>query len=87
MRLIQMKVRYGALHMSLYFRSWDAWAGLPSNLGGLEYLKQFVAQETGLTNGPMYAYSSGLHIYGYQEEIAKLRAGIAKQEKKDHDQA
>ena len=60
--------------MSVYFRSWDLWAGFPSNLGGIELLKQFVAQECGLKNGSMYAYSAGLHIYGYQEEIARIRA-------------
>lgn len=64
---------YNQLTMSVYFRSWDLWAGLPTNLGGLELLKQYVAQEAGLVNGPIYAYSSGLHIYGYQEEVAKIR--------------
>ena len=61
------------LTVTAYFRSWDLWAGLPSNLGGLELLKQYVAGETGLGNGPMYAYSAGAHIYGYQEELAKIR--------------
>jgi len=61
------------LTVSAYFRSWDLWAGLPTNLGGIEILKQFVADETSLKNGPMYAYSAGAHIYGYQEEIARLR--------------
>jgi thymidylate synthase len=61
------------LTVTCYFRSWDLWAGFPSNLGGIELLKQYVAEETGLKNGPMYAYSAGAHIYGYQEEIAKLR--------------
>jgi thymidylate synthase len=61
------------LTVTAYFRSWDLWAGFPSNLGGLELLKQFVAGETGLENGPMYAYSAGAHIYGYQEELAKIR--------------
>jgi len=61
------------LTLSCYFRSWDLWAGFPSNLGGLELLKQYVAEEAGLKSGPMYAYSSGGHIYGYQEEIARLR--------------
>lgn len=61
------------LTVSAYFRSWDLWAGLPTNLGGIELLKQFVARETSLKNGPMYAYSAGAHIYGYQEEIARLR--------------
>jgi thymidylate synthase len=61
------------LTVSAYFRSWDLWAGFPTNLGGLELLKQFVASETCLKNGPMYVYSAGAHIYGYQEEIARLR--------------
>jgi len=59
--------------VSCYFRSWDLWAGFPTNLGGIELLKRLVAEETGLHNGPMYAYSAGAHIYGYQEELARLR--------------
>jgi thymidylate synthase len=61
------------LTVSVYFRSWDLWAGFPSNLGGIELLKQYVAEEAGLKSGPMYAYSAGAHIYGYQEELAKIR--------------
>lgn len=61
------------LTVTCYFRSWDLWAGLPSNLGGIELLKQYVAEECGLINGSMYAYSSGLHIYGYQKSLAKIR--------------
>lgn len=74
LRLIDFKVLpKGILSVHVYFRSWDLWAGFPVNLAGLELLKQYVAQETGLVNGPMFFYSSGLHIYGYQEEVAKLR--------------
>jgi len=62
-----------ALTVSAYFRSWDLWAGFPTNVGGIELLKQFVASEAGLKNGSIYAYSAGAHIYGYQEEIARLR--------------
>jgi thymidylate synthase len=62
----------------VYFRSWDLWAGFPTNLGGIELLKQYVASEASLGNGPMYAYSAGAHIYGYQEEIARLRTMRAK---------
>jgi thymidylate synthase len=62
-----------ALTVSCYFRSWDLWAGFPTNLGGIELLKNYVAGETNLKNGPMYAYSAGAHIYGYQEELARIR--------------
>lgn len=77
LRLIDFKVIPSGgelvLTVSVYFRSWDLWAGFPTNLGGIELLKQFVAGEANLSNGPMYAYSAGAHIYGYQEEIARLR--------------
>lgn len=63
------------LSVSVYFRSWDLWAGFPSNLGAIELLKKYVADECGLANGPMYAYSAGLHIYGYQEEMTAIRTG------------
>lgn len=66
------------LTVSCYFRSWDLWAGLPTNLGGIELLKQFVAQEAGLINGPMYAYSAGLHVYGHHEDIVRIRTHQAK---------
>jgi len=87
LRLLDFKVipvdggRELVLTVTAYFRSWDLWAGFPTNLGGIELLKQYVAQETGLKNGPMYAYSAGAHIYGYQEEIARLRTLRHKPEK------
>jgi thymidylate synthase len=61
------------LTASCYFRSWDLWAGFPTNLGGIELLKRFIADECSLASGPMYAYSAGAHIYGYQEDLARLR--------------
>lgn len=79
LRLIDFKViPPDVLSITVYFRSWDLWAGLPSNLGGIELLKQWVAYYAGLKNGPMYAYSAGLHIYGYQEELAALRSARTK---------
>lgn len=62
------------LTMSVYFRSWDLWAGFPANLGGFELLKEYICGETGLYNGPMYAYSAGLHLYEMYDEIARIRA-------------
>ncbi len=78
LRLIDFKALPGnnddlILSLSCYFRSWDLWAGFPTNLGGMELLKSYVASETGLLSGPMYVYSAGAHIYGYQEDIARIR--------------
>ncbi len=74
LRQIDFKARPdGELTINTYWRSWDLWAGFPTNLGGMELLKQYVCAMTGLRNGRMYIYSAGAHIYGYQEEIVKIR--------------
>lgn len=56
-----------------YFRSWDLWGGLPANLAGIAVLQKYMADEIGVEVGPICASSKGLHIYGYVEELAKLR--------------
>jgi thymidylate synthase len=65
------------LTMSVYFRSWDLYGGMPENLGGLSLLQQFVSDEIGIPVGPLYCYSSGLHLYRYQKELAELRTRIS----------
>ena len=73
LRLIDTRIRYGKLHFMLYFRSWDLWGGMPSNLGGLQLVKQYMAQEIGVEDGEMVAMSKGLHLYEYSWELAKIR--------------
>jgi len=73
LRIIDTRVRYGKLHFFLYFRSWDLWGGFPSNLGGLELVKQYMAEEIGVGNGEIIACSKGLHLYEYAWELAKQR--------------
>jgi len=73
LRIIDTRVRYGKLHFMLYFRSWDLWGGFPSNLGGLELVKQYMAEEIGVENGEIIACSKGLHLYEYAWELAKTR--------------
>ena len=75
LRLIDTRVRYGKLHFFPYFRSWDLWGGFPSNLGGLELVKQYMAEEIGVKNGEIIASSKGLHLYEYSWDIAKQRTG------------
>jgi thymidylate synthase len=72
-RLIDLRIRYGKLHFIIYMRSWDLWAGLPSNLGGMELVKQYMAEEIGVGNGEIIACSKGLHLYEYVWELAKMR--------------
>lgn len=51
------------LHFAVYFRSWDLWGGLPSNLGGLQLLKEYMASEIGVKPGETIASSKSLHLY------------------------
>ncbi|MCL5094176.1 MAG: thymidylate synthase [Patescibacteria group bacterium] len=76
LRLIDCRVRYGKLYFIVYFRSWDAWGGYPANMGGLELLKRYMADEIGIENGGFVACSKGLHIYKHAEEAAKIRTYV-----------
>jgi thymidylate synthase len=65
LRVVTFKVVQGQLQMGLFFRSWDLFAGLPENLGGLQLLKEYVLTflEFPVEDGPIVAFSDGLHIY------------------------
>ncbi len=63
-----------------YFRSWDLWAGFPANLAAIAVLQRYMADEIGVFTGPIIASSKGLHIYGYAEEMARIRANKMKPE-------
>ena len=73
LRIIDTRIRYGKLHFILYFRSWDLWGGFPSNLGGLQLVKQYMAEEIGVDDGEIIAVSKGLHLYDYSWDLAKMR--------------
>jgi thymidylate synthase len=84
LRLIDTRLRYGKLHFILYFRSWDLWGGFPSNLGGLQLVKQYMAEEIGVEDGEIIAISKGLHLYDYAWELAMLRTNKKKDFKTNH---
>ncbi|OGS21720.1 MAG: hypothetical protein A2252_11565 [Elusimicrobia bacterium RIFOXYA2_FULL_39_19] len=73
MRLIDTRIRYGKLHFVIYFRSWDLWGGFPSNLGGLQLVKKYMADEIGVEDGEMIICSKGMHLYDYTWDWAKQR--------------
>ena len=74
LRLIDVRVAEGAIHFYVYFRSWDLWGGLPSNLGGLQMMKEYMAGEIGVADGEIIATSKGLHLYDYSWDLAQIRA-------------
>ena len=73
LRSIDTRIENETLHFFVYFRSWDLWGGLPANLAGLQNLKEYMAGEIGVKDGEMVVESKGLHLYGYAEDLAKLR--------------
>ena len=71
LRAIDTRVREGRLNFVVYFRSWDLWAGFPSNLAAIQLLKEYMADEIGVEDGELIAMSKGLHLYEYSWELAK----------------
>ncbi len=71
LRMIDTRVCEGKLKFIAYFRSWDLWAGFPSNLAAIQLLKEYMAGEIGVEDGELVAMSKGLHLYEYAWELAK----------------
>jgi len=71
LRGIDTRVMNGKLNFIAYFRSWDLWAGFPSNLAGMQLLKEYMASEIGVEDGELIALSKGLHLYDYAWDIAR----------------
>ncbi len=74
LRAIDTRIRDGSLHFVVYFRSWDLWAGFPSNLAAIQLLKEYMAGEIGVSDGELIAMSKGLHVYEYAWELAHAAA-------------
>jgi thymidylate synthase len=72
LRVLDTRVQDGCLHFILYFRSWDLWGGFPTNLGGLQLLKEYMAKEIGVNDGRLIAFSKGLHLYEHCWDLAKM---------------
>jgi len=70
LRQIDTRISDGRLHFYVYFRSWDLWAGFPSNLAAIQLLKEFMAGEIGVKDGELIAVSKGLHLYEYAWSLA-----------------
>jgi thymidylate synthase len=76
LRAIDTRIRDNRLSFVVYFRSWDLWAGFPSNLAAIQLLKEYMAGEIGVNDGEIIAMSKGLHLYEYAWELAKIAARV-----------
>jgi thymidylate synthase len=77
LRGIDTRIRDNKLNFMVYFRSWDLWAGFPSNLAAIQLLKEYMASEIGVDDGELIGMSKGLHVYEYAWDLARttLRIG------------
>jgi len=71
LRMIDTRIHESRLSFVVYFRSWDLWAGFPSNLAAIQLLKEYMAGEIGVEDGELVAMSKGLHLYEYSWELAR----------------
>jgi len=76
LRAIDTRIRDGRLHFLVYFRSWDLWAGFPSNLAAIQLLKEYMSSEIGVDDGELIASSKGLHLYEYSWDLARATTRI-----------
>jgi thymidylate synthase len=76
LRAVDTRILNGRLNFVIYFRSWDLWAGFPSNLAALQLLKEYMASEIGVSDGEILAVSKGLHLYEYSWELARTAARL-----------
>lgn len=77
LRGIDTRIKDGHLNFIAYFRSWDLWAGFPSNLAAIQLMKEYMAEEIGVADGEIIVMSKGLHLYEYSWELAKIVTRMA----------
>jgi thymidylate synthase len=71
LRMIDTRIHESRLSFVVYFRSWDLWAGFPTNMAAIQLLKEYMASEIGVGDGGLVAISKGLHLYEYSWELAR----------------
>jgi thymidylate synthase len=83
--LIDTETLGGMLHLTCYFRSWDAYAGLPANIAGIQLFNEALISELNrrgnldLKTGKLIFHSKNCHIYERQfrlvEDLLKPKDG------------
>jgi thymidylate synthase len=75
--LIDTEILEGKMHLTCYFRSWDAYAGLPANIAGLQLFNEALAAEINergslnVKTGKLIFHSKNCHIYQRQYNLVK----------------
>jgi thymidylate synthase len=75
--LIDTEILEGKMHLTCYFRSWDAYAGLPANIAGLQLFNEALVKEINsrgklaLETGKLIFHSKNCHVYQRQYKLVK----------------
>ena len=75
--LIDTEILNGKMHLTCYFRSWDAYAGLPANIAGLQLFNEAFVSEINnrgnlnLQTGKLVFHSKNCHIYQRQYKLVE----------------
>ncbi len=75
--LIDTEIYDDKMHLTCYFRSWDAYAGLPANIAGIQIFNEALVSEInrrgnlGIETGKLIFHSKNCHIYKRQFKIVE----------------
>jgi thymidylate synthase len=75
--IIDTEILEGKMHLTCYFRSWDAYAGLPANIAGLQLFNEAFVSEINsrgnlnLETGKLIFHSKNCHIYQRQYKLVE----------------
>jgi thymidylate synthase len=75
--LIDTEILDNQLHLTCYFRSWDAYAGLPANIAGIQLFNEALVSEInrrgelGIRTGKLIFHSKNCHIYERQYKLVE----------------
>lgn len=75
--LIDTEMLEGKIHLTCYFRSWDAYAGLPANIAGIQLFNEAFVSEINkhgnlnLKTGKLIFHSKNCHIYERQFKLVE----------------
>ena len=75
--LIDTEISGNQLHLTCYFRSWDAYAGLPANIAGIQIFNEALVTEINrrgnldIKTGKLLFHSKNCHIYERQFKMVE----------------
>ena len=76
LRGIDTHIKDNKLCFAVVFRSWDLFAGFPTNMGGLVLHMEYMANELGIEVGALSFSSLKLHVYDFELDLVSKRLNI-----------